>query len=200
MMTARIFLTLFWLFLLVGCCRDCLDDGCPALSPGYCIPVCTCCCLEKDPKLITKIRGQGVQIERMGDKILLILPSDKFFHGKSPNLNSAAYPAICNVIALLNCFDKMEINVGAYTDNCGRIDENIALTKHQATNLVSYMWQHGLDARLVYPVGYGPYCPIVCKTSRKKSWNRRIEITLKHLPPRVSGEEMTDQLFLFNTC
>lgn len=196
------FLTLLFFFaLLSGCCRECLDDECPALSPGHCTPVRTCCCLEKDPNLIHKIRHHGIQIERMGDKILLILPSDKFFYGKSPNLNPEAYPAICDIINILNCFEKIDIQVTAYTDNSGCQEENIGLTKHQATNLVSYMWQHGLDARLVYPAGYGQFCPIANNcTSYGRSQNRRIEITLKHLPPQVSGEEKTNQLFLFDPC
>lgn len=176
--------------MLIGCCRVCPDnDVCPALSPGCCKPPVSCCCLAKDPCLINKVRNSGVQIERMGDQVLLILPSNLFFYGKSTRLNPNTYPIVCEVITLINCFEKMEIKVAAYTDNCGCVDENLALTKNQATNLVSYMWQHGLDARFVYPVGYGQYCPIADnRTPCGRSKNRRIEITLTHLPPQVSGE------------
>ena len=189
MMILRIFLSLFALLILTSCCHECLENDC-AMSPGCCKPVRTCCCLEKDPNLINKIKKSGdIQIERMGDEVLLILRSDKFFYGKSAHLNPYAYPEICDIITVLNCFEKIEIKVAAYTDNRGCIDENLGLTSHQATNLVSYMWQHGLDARFVYPVGYGQYCPIASNNnSCGRSQNRRIEITLIHLPPQVSGE------------
>lgn len=181
--------TFLMILMLTGCCRVCQDNDCPALSPGCCKPPTNCCCLAKDPCLISKVKKHGIQIERMGDEVLLILPSNLFFYGKSTHLNSNTYPIICDVITLLNCFEKMEIKVAAYTDNCGCVDENLALTKNQATNLVSYMWQHGLDARFVYPVGYGQYCPIANNnTPCGKNRNRRIEITLTHLPPQVSGE------------
>src|ERR1700722_4153269 len=130
------FLLTLTILTLTGCCReDCYM--CPALSPGCCNLPAKCCCLEKDPNLINRLRSQGVQVERMGDKVLVLLSSNTIFYSKSPHLNPDAYPMICDVITFLNCFEKMEIKVAAYTDNCGCVSENLALTKNQATNLVS---------------------------------------------------------------
>lgn len=176
-------------FMLAGCCEECQLNECHPLSPGCCTIPRTCCCLEKDPKLISKLRRERVQIERMGDKVLLILPSDRFFYRKSPHLNPVHYPTLENVITFLNCYKKIEIKIAAYTDNVGCFEENLALTRDQATNLMAHLWEYGLDARLVYPVGYGSACPIGCNTTeRGRSQNRRIEITLTHLPPGVYEE------------
>lgn len=172
-------LSLFFCLILPGCYNECPYE-CPALSPGYCKIPKRCCCLEKDPKLINKLHQDGVQLERMGDKVLIILPSDIFFYRKSTHLNPVYYPVLTNVITFINCYEKIEIKVAAYTDSCGCTEENLGLTRNQATNLASYLWNHGLDARLIYPVGYGESCPI-----GTDSHNRRIEITLTHLPPGV---------------
>jgi flagellar motor protein MotB len=172
-------LSIFFFPVLAGCYNECQFE-CPALSPGCCIIPKRCCCLAKDPRLINKLHRDGVQVERMGDKVLIILPSDAFFFQKSTRLNPAYYPALTNVIAFINCYEKIEIKVAAYTDSCGCTEENLGLTRNQATNLASYLWNHGLDARLIYPVGYGEACPIGTDCH-----NRRIEITLTHLPPGV---------------
>lgn len=188
-MFIRLILILALIMTLSDCCGNWTNEDCPALSPGYCKPPAACGCLEKDPDLLCKVRHHQIQIERMGDNVLLILPSDHFFYGKSTHLNPNSYPALCDVIALINCFEKMEVRVVAYTDNGGCVEENNNLSRQQATNLASYLWQHGLDARFVYPAGNGQYCPIANPCDAKgRSQNRRIEITLTHLPPQVSGE------------
>lgn len=175
-------------FMLSGCAYQCKQD-CPPVSPGYYSPPRVCCCLEKDPQLINKVREHDIQIERMGDQVLLILPSDRFFYGKSTRLNPDRYPDLADLITFINCFQKIEVKIVGYTDCCGCADENLALTKTQATNLASHLWQYGLDARLVYPVGYGSFCPIANDRSAcGKNRNRRIEITLTHLPPGVYEE------------
>jgi outer membrane protein OmpA-like peptidoglycan-associated protein len=181
------FILLFIISLLLsGCYSSCAEQGCPALSPGYCIIYRHMCCLDRDPALLRRLACQGVQVERMGDQVLLILPTDLFFHKQSTHLDMSSCLILDDVITLLNCFEKIQIKVAGYTDNSCCLDENIGLSKQQATNLVSYMWQHGLDARLVYPVGYGEVCPITSnKTAAGRKKNRRIEITLTHLPPRV---------------
>lgn len=175
-------LAMLFLLMLSGCCNECYND-CPAQSPGKCSIPRRCCCLKKDPRLIAKLHNDGVQLERMGDKVLIILPSDKFFYGRSTRLNPAFHPVLTNVITFINCYEKMEMQIAAYTDCCGCREENLGLTQTQATNLAAYLWSHGLDARLVYPVGYGDVCPI--GTDKQ---NRRIEITLTHLPPGVYEE------------
>jgi outer membrane protein OmpA-like peptidoglycan-associated protein len=176
--------------ILSGCSgvRVC-EKECPALSPGCYVAPRNCCCLEKDPNLISKVRSHGIQIERMGDQVLLVLPSDKFFYGRSSRLNPETYFDLVDLITFINCFKKIEVKIVAYTDCAGCVDEDLALTKTQATNLASYLWLHGLDARLVYPTGYGKFCPIANNwTTRGAHKNRRIEITLTHLPLGVYDE------------
>lgn len=170
-------------FILSGCVMVC-DKECPAISPGCYTAPRSCCCLEKDPNLINRLRNHSIQVERMGDRVLLILPSDKFFYGgRSTHLDPVTYCELADVIAFINCFTKTSVKITGYTDCLSCVDEGIGLTRAQATNLASYLSSHGLDARLVYPAGYGKFCPIASNaTVIGRCRNRRIEITFTHLP------------------
>lgn len=133
---------------------------------------------------IENLMYNGVQVLQVGDEIKLILPSDRFFHPNSPNLNPNYYRVLDDIAKFLRKFKKVNIQVAVYTDNLGSWRRNLALSRLQARNMMNYLWLCGVDARLMYAVGYGDAYPIASNSTPKGRYmNRRIEISLRKIEP-----------------
>lgn len=140
--------------------------------------------LDSKRTLVQKLESQDVQVVMIGDNVLLILPTDKFFVNNTPQLNARAKGTLCYVIRFINGLEKIDVKIAGYTDctePCRR--DNVAISKAMADNLASYLWSHGLDARVLYTNGCGSCDPIATNTTPSgRAKNRRIEITLRQLP------------------
>jgi len=142
--------------------------------------------IQTHQTLVQYLIYNGVQVVQVGDQVLLILPSDRFFMPDSANINPAYYRVLNHVGLFLSLFHKIDVRISGYTDNCGSWRRNLALSKLQAQMMVNYFWNYDIDARLLYPVGYGEADPIANNmTPQGRRMNRRIEITLTKIPPPI---------------
>ncbi len=136
--------------------------------------------------LIDKLIYNGVQVVRVGDEVLLILPSDKFFYTNSPNLRPSYYPVLNMVAELIKGTPKLDVKVAAFTDNVGSWRRNLSLTREQSDHMVKYLWAAGVDTRLMVAAGFGDMDPIASNfTQFGRYQNRRVEITLRKIVPKV---------------
>jgi intracellular multiplication protein IcmN len=132
--------------------------------------------------LVDNLMYNGVQVIRVGDEIKIVLPADRFFYPFSANLNSNYFPILNRLVVLLRCFDKINVKVAAYTDDTQSWRRDLALTRLQAWMIMKYLWDSGIDARILYSVGYGNAFPIANNdTPLGQRMNRRVEITLRKL-------------------
>lgn len=134
-------------------------------------------------QLIERLRANGVQVIVLGDQISLTFPSERVFIGQTP-ASISSYNTVLNRIALLlRDYEKISVKVAAYTDAQECSERSLALTRAQARRIASYLWEQGVDARLLVAVGYGQTNPIASNsTASGRALNRRIEITLRQLP------------------
>lgn len=125
-----------------------------------------------------------VQVVAIGEDIMLLLPSDYFFYQNSARINEAFYPSLDTIAGFIHQFQTSEIKVAGYTDVVGDPLRNLALSQQQAQNIAHYIWRAGLDARMVYSVGYGDKYPIANNESVDgRLANRRVQITFRRIPP-----------------
>jgi len=131
---------------------------------------------------VDELQYNGVQVIQLGDEIRLILPTDRFFQPNSPVMNLQYYPIMDKVADFIKQFQKISIKVAGYTDNVGPWQRNLSLSKLRAQTVMQYLWNHGVDVRLIYAVGYGEKDPIANNATREgQAINRRIEITLRRI-------------------
>lgn len=133
--------------------------------------------------LTQALEQQGVQVAQMGEKMRIVLPSDKLFNPRSANLSAYALPVLDNVSQLMLTLETTSAEVGGYTNLEYSPEINRSLSESQARTVVDYLWAKGVDARLLYAVGYGAVAPLQYEQAHVPiNLNRRIEIQFQYLP------------------
>lgn len=130
-----------------------------------------------------KLDVAGVTVAAIGEDLKIILPSDRFLFGKSTKINPAYYPVLDGLAEMLRNYTKETVKVAGYTDDKGCRIENLAISREQAQTIANYLMRHHIDARMIYSIGYGDKYPLSSNlSSRGRSDNRRVEITLRRIP------------------
>jgi len=138
--------------------------------------------LQAHMTLVDKLQYNGVQVIELGDEIELILPTGRFFKPNSPLMNMQYYPVMNLVAEFIEQFPKISVKVAGYTDSTGAWQRNLALSKSQAQTVMQYLWNKGIDTRLIYAVGYGSKNPIASNASEhNRDLNNRIQISLRQI-------------------
>ncbi len=166
-----------------------LLSGCASKAPHY-VPV-------KPKPSIAQIRNgyinhleeQGVQVIQLGETIRLVIPSDRLFMANSANFTSYANPVLTTSAKLITSYDKVNVNVAAYSDNIKRSDHYAppqrkqALTERQSQVVEDYLWSQHVDTRLLVSYGLGKLNPVAWNGSQvDRKYNRRVEISFQYYP------------------
>lgn len=137
-------------------------------------------------KLHRRLRKEGIQFVRVGEDLTLVLQSEDFFYERSPRLfdSKTVKHRLWLIAQYLNCFDKIDVNVSAYTCNQGPMKRNLALSQHRADEVADMLEHYKLDSRILVAKGYGPSFPIASnKTKYGQRMNERVEISIRELAP-----------------
>ena len=90
-----------------------------------------------------------------------------------------SYETLDEVVAFLQENPDVEIEVAGHTDNQGRADLNLALSKERASAVKQYLVDQGIAANRVTEQGYGGTRPLVSNAiEEERSKNRRVEFTI----------------------
>ena len=90
-----------------------------------------------------------------------------------------SYETLDEVVTLLKENPDLEIEVAGHTDNQGRADLNLALSKERAVAVKQYLVEQGIGAQRVTERGYGGTQPLVSNAiEEERSKNRRVEFTI----------------------
>lgn len=134
--------------------------------------------IQRHQTLPEQLQAQHIQIIEVGDTVKVVIPTDDYFIGNSPKINPNYYPVLNKVATYIRPIPKESIRVAGFTDNSECQMRALGLSRDRARALAAYLWSQNLDARLIYPVGYGANEPIACNTLESgRAKNRRMEIT-----------------------
>lgn len=129
-----------------------------------------------------RLENVGGQVITLGDQVKIILPSSLLFHSMTSTLNNAAYPTLNLVAQYLRSLTKIAVRVAAYTNATGPKRLNQQISQEQAKRVARYLWEQGVNARLLTAAGYGG-THLVAQNSF--DWNQgdnyRVEITVEQL-------------------
>lgn len=138
--------------------------------------------IDSETSLRDRLENRGAIIVELGDRILIVFPSVRLFDDMTPHLKAGAYSTLALTVQYINRFTKMLVKIAVYTNDDTARSSDLLLSQQQADAVADVFVSQGIDARLLYAVGYGSK-QFVEKTSL--SWdetlNYRVEISLEKL-------------------
>ncbi len=134
---------------------------------------------RQEARLRKTLRETGVRVERDGDNINLIMPSNITFVTDGHDLNADFYEVLDSVILVLKEFNQTIIVSAGHTDSRGSDEYNQSLSERRANSVAQYLLDQGvLEARLE-TVGFGEKAPVADNGNAEgRSLNRRVELSL----------------------
>jgi len=136
---------------------------------------------------IRELGRHAIQFIQRGDRITLIIPTDRYYIFNSPDLNDLEYPTLNNVGKLINLFPCSRVTVASFSDDVGKRVIREKLTKARAETMLTLLWSKGIPAQLLTTESFGSHFAIGNnKIIHGSAYNRRIEIqwwTGKNPPP-----------------
>lgn len=90
-----------------------------------------------------------------------VLVDNIFYDYNKATLREESYPALDDLVQLLNDNPYCSIELSAHTDRVGSQSFNEDLSQRRAESVVDYLISQGIDPDRLEPVGYGKSMPVV---------------------------------------
>jgi outer membrane protein OmpA-like peptidoglycan-associated protein len=130
---------------------------------------------RQQAKLRERLLNSGVQVQRDGDNLILLMPSDITFAVNQDSINPGFYETLNSVAIVLNEFNKTTVTVNGYASSSGSADYNMQLSQRRALSVSNYLAAQGVTPARLRSVGYGEQ---YADQSRDLAADRRVEIII----------------------
>ncbi|GAB3276738.1 OmpA family protein [Parahaliea aestuarii] len=131
----------------------------------------------QEAKLKEQLQGTGVQVQREGDNLRLIMPGNITFQTDSYNLRSDFYPVLNSVGEVLAKYADTTLRVTGHTDSTGSRAYNQTLSERRAGSVADYLVTRNVTRSRMLVQGMGPDQPIADNGSDAgRAQNRRVEL------------------------
>jgi len=138
---------------------------------------------RQEAELRRQMENTGVEVQRQGDDIKLIMPGNITFATDSADIANSFYKPLNDLANSFKQFDQNSIEIVGYTDSTGSRAHNIELSQRRAQNVADYLTAQGVPAARLSTRGAGPDAPIASNaTADGRAQNRRVEVNLRPLP------------------
>lgn len=137
---------------------------------------------SQEAELRAQLAGTGVSVTRVGENIILNMPSNITFPTDQDAVSTSFYPTLNAVAVVLAKFNRTLVDVYGHTDATGDEGYNIDLSQRRALSVATYLNAQGIDSRRFFIQGYGESRPVATNaTPEGRALNRRVEIQLSPL-------------------
>ncbi len=137
---------------------------------------------NQEAELRAQLQGTGVSVTRIGDQIVLNMPSNITFPTDQDAVKAAFYPTLNSVALVLKKFNRTTVDVYGFTDDTGSEQHNFDLSQRRALSVANYLSGQGVDSRRFAVTGFGESRPVASNaTEAGRAQNRRVEIQLSPL-------------------
>lgn len=134
---------------------------------------------NQEAEIRRQLQGTGVSVTRIGDTIVLNMPSHITFDVDRDAVKGSFYPVLNSVALVLNKYNRTVVDVDGHTDSTGDDSYNFGLSQRRALAVADYLNGQGVDGRRFSVVGFGESRPIASNdTADGRAANRRVEIRL----------------------
>ncbi|BBP85370.1 MULTISPECIES: OmpA family protein [unclassified Pseudomonas] len=138
---------------------------------------------KQEAELRRSMEGTGVQVQRQGDTINLVMPGNITFATNSADIASNFYTPLNNLANSFKQYDQNNIEIVGHTDSTGSHQYNVNLSQLRAQSVANYLMAQGVNGARLSSRGMGPDQPVASNaTEAGRSQNRRVEIKLTPLP------------------
>lgn len=136
--------------------------------------------MDKCPAIAgTKANGGCPEISAEDREILRFAMSNVQFETGSANLTSASLSVLDQVYGVLDKYPYYKLRISGHTDNTGRQDSNLKLSKERAQSCYTYLSGKGISSSRMMHQGFGDRNPIADnETAEGRKTNRRVEFDL----------------------
>ncbi|WP_210396696.1 OmpA family protein [Motiliproteus sediminis] len=135
---------------------------------------------QQEALLRQELAGSGVQVQRNGDEIRLVMPGNITFPTNSHDLNSSFMPVLDSVAKVLTKFDQTQLMVDGFTDSQGSFEYNQQLSERRASSVAGYLRNVGVASQRLQSKGWGERYPVADNgTAAGRAANRRVELNIK---------------------
>ncbi|TXH99291.1 MAG: OmpA family protein [Pseudomonas sp.] len=138
---------------------------------------------KQEAELRRSMQGTGVEVQRQGDNIQLIMPGNITFATDSADIASSFYSPLNNLASSFRQYNQNSIEIVGHTDSTGNHAYNVGLSQRRAQSVANYLMAQGVDSSRLSTRGMGPDQPVASNaTADGRAQNRRVEVTLRPLP------------------
>ncbi len=135
---------------------------------------------RQEAELRKATAGTGIEVQRQGDDIKLIMPGAITFQTGSTDLSPAAQFNLDKLASSFKAYADNNVEVTGHTDSVGSNASNIELSQKRAISVGKYLIAQGIAKERIQVYGAGPSQPIASNgTEEGRAQNRRVEIKLK---------------------
>lgn len=150
---------------------------------------------QQEKKLRASMANTGVEVQRQGDQIKLIMPGNITFATDSANIAPSFYQPLNNLAGSLKEFNQNQIEIVGYTDSTGSRQHNMDLSQRRAQSVANYLTSQGVSGANLSARGAGPDSPVASNgDANGRAQNRRVEVNLKAIPGQQYGGQQQGQV------
>ena len=137
---------------------------------------------QQENELRAQLQGTGVSVTRVGNNIVLNMPSNITFDSDQAGLKPQFYNTLNSVALVLKKFERSLVDVAGHTGSTGSVSYNQQLSQQRAQSVASYLISQGNNPQRFYVQGYGESRPVADNSSEAgRAANRRVEIQIAPL-------------------
>ena len=129
-------------------------------------------------KLEDTLRKPGVQINRTGTDIVIILVRSSVIYTDSPDISRTGDALLRDLVRILDEYDATWIEISGYTDAMRNQTNATRLSKDMADRVGVYFARHGIKPIRMFLIGRGSSNPIADQSDIGRLTNLRIELRL----------------------
>ena len=132
---------------------------------------------EKAKEIEAKL--PDAKVERVGEGILVTMPSGLLFDFDSSTLRAASMKDLANLANTLTDMSDTELLVAGHTDSVGSDDYNMKLSERRAQAAANYLMTKGVSGSRINVKGLGESEPVASNDSAAgRQQNRRVEVAI----------------------
>jgi outer membrane protein OmpA-like peptidoglycan-associated protein len=145
---------------------------------------------KQEAALRASMANTGVEVQRQGDTIKLVMPGNITFATDSSAIASSFYAPLNNLAGSLKQYNQNVIEIVGYTDSTGSRQHNMDLSQRRAQSVAAYLTSQGVSGTNLSARGAGPDNPVASNADANgRAQNRRVEVNLKAIPGQQYGAQ-----------